>query len=281
MKIKRILTDYFGILIGSVITATGLNALLIPNRIAAGGASGIATLLYHLWGFSPGLVLLAINIPLLIISSIVFGWRFGAYTVFGSLSTSLAVEFLRGIAPVTADPLLASVYGGVVAGLGMGIVFRFKGSTGGTDIAAKLAAHYTGLSLGEALLAVDALVVVAAGVVFSPEYAMYALFAIFVTGKIIDVVQEGFYSGKAMWVISDHSAAIASALLTQLGRGVTVLPSRGAFSQTERETLLCVVGRSELTRAKSIIKGCDARAFVVVSDAREVLGEGFNLEGVK
>ena len=128
----------------------------------------------------------------------------------------------------------------------MGIVFRFRGSTGGTDIAAKLAAHYTGLSLGEALLAVDALVVIAAGVVFSPEFAMYALFAIFVTSKMIDIVQEGLYSGKALFIISAQSQAIADALLHQLGRGVTVFPSRGAYSNTPSETLLCVVGRGEI-----------------------------------
>ena len=280
-KAKRFFIDYSGILVGSVITAIGLNALLIPNRIAAGGASGIATLLYHLFGWSPGLVLLAINVPLLIISFIVFGWRFGAYTIFGSLATSLAVEFTQGLLPViTADPLLASVYGGVVAGLGMGIVFRFRGSTGGTDIAAKLAAHYTGLSLGEALLAVDAIIVIAAGVIFSPEFAMYALFAIFVTGKMIDIVQEGLYSGKAMLVISRQSASIADSLLHQLGRGVTLFPSRGAFSNEERDSLLCVVGRTEVARAKAIIQACDDGAFVIVTDAREVLGEGFNHEAL-
>lgn len=278
---KRFLIDYTGIVAGSVITAIGLNALLIPNRIAAGGASGIATLLFHLFGLSPGIVLLAINVPLLIISSLVFGLRFGAYTIAGSLATSLAVELTQGLVPVvTSDPLLASIYGGVVAGLGMGIVFRFRGSTGGTDIAAKLAAHYTGLSLGEALLAIDALVVAAAGIVFSPEFAMYALFAIFVTSKMIDVVQGGLHSGKALFIISAESQAIADALLHQLGRGVTVFPSRGAYSNLPRETLLCVVGRGEIGRAKSIVRAADKNAFVIVTDANEVLGEGFNHEAL-
>jgi uncharacterized membrane-anchored protein YitT (DUF2179 family) len=162
----------------------------------------------------------------------------------------------------------------------MGIVFRFRGSTGGTDIAAKLAAHYTGLSLGEALLAVDALVVIAAGVVFSPEFAMYALFAIFVTSKMIDIVQEGLYSGKALFIISAQSQAIADALLHQLGRGVTVFPSRGAYSNTPSETLLCVVGRGEIGRAKAIVRTEDQKAFVIVTDAKEVLGEGFNHEAL-
>ena len=277
--LKRFVVDYAGILAGSVIIAVGLNALLIPNRIAAGGATGIATLLFHAAGLSPGVVLLAINIPLLIVSSFVFGLRFAAYTIVGTLATSLAVQFTQNMVPVvTQDSLLASIYGGVVVGLGVGIVFRFRGSTGGTDIAAKLVAHYTNLSLGEALLAVDALVVVAAGIVFSPEFAMYALFAIFVSSRMIDVVQQGLYSGKALFIISSESKAVSDALLHQLGRGVTVFPSRGAYSNVPRETLLCVVGRGELGRAKAIVHAAAPKAFVIVTDANEVLGEGFGQE---
>lgn len=278
ISLGRRIGDYIGIIFGSVIVAIGLNALLIPNRIAAGGASGIATILVHLFAISPGIVLLAINIPLLIASSVVFGLRFGVYTILGSLATSLAVEFTQGIPLLTNDPLLAAIYGGVVAGIGMGIVFRFRGSTGGTDIAAKLVSHYSGVSLGEALLAIDAVVVLAAGIVFSAEFAMYALIAIFVTAKLIDVVQEGLYSAKAMFIISNHADAIAKELMSKIERGVTVFPSRGGFSNQDRATLFCVVGRTELTRAKRVVLDVDKQAFVVVTDAHEVLGEGFKVE---
>lgn len=274
----RRIGDYLGIVFGSIIVAIALNSLLIPNRIAAGGASGIATLLFHLFAFSPGIVLLAINIPLLIASSIIFGLRFGVYTILGSLATSLAVEFTQGIPLLTTDPLLAALYGGVVAGVGMGIVFKFRGSTGGTDIAAKIVSHYTGISIGQALLAIDAIVVMAAGIVFGAEFAMYALIAIFVTAKLIDVVQEGFYSAKALFIISSKADDIAQELMTRLDRGVTVFPSRGGFSKQDKATLLCVVGRTELTRAKRLVLEVDKHAFIVVTDAHEVLGEGFKVE---
>lgn len=271
----RNVKDYIGIVCGAILVALGLNALLIPNRIAAGGASGIATILVHLVGVSPSTVLLAINVPLLVAGSRVFGVRFGAYTVLGTLVTVAAVGLTQGLSPLTHDPLLAALYGGVVTGIGMGIVFRFRGTTGGTDIAAKLASHYSGISLGDSLLAIDALVVIVAGILFSAEYAMYALIAIFVCTKTIDVVQEGLYTAKAMFVVSNQGEAIAAALMHKIERGVTLLPSKGAFSKQERTTLFCVVGRTELTRAKRVVLEIDVNAFVVVTDAHEVLGEGF------
>jgi len=274
----RRLLEYAGIVLGALVVGIGLNALLIPNRIAAGGASGIATILYHLLGWSPGMVLLAINIPLLIASFLVFGLRFGFYTIIGSLATSFAVEFTEGIAVLTVDPLLASIYGGVITGIGMGIVFRFRGSTGGTDILAKLLTHYTGVSIGQALLFIDAAVVLVAGIVFTAEYAMYALIAIFVGTKIIDVVQEGIYTARALFIISHDAEGIAAGLMTKLGRGVTMFPSQGGFSKTEKTTLLCVVGRTELTRAKQIVLELDKKAFIIVTEAHEVLGEGFTVD---
>lgn len=275
---SRNIKDYIGILFGALIVALGLNTLLIPNRIAAGGASGIATILVHLVGISPSVVLLAINVPLLIAGSRVFGVRFGAYTLLGTLSLIVAVGLTQGMAPLTTDPLLAALYGGLVTGIGMGIVFRFRGTTGGTDIAAKLAAHYSGISLGDSLLAIDASVVLVAGILFSAEYAMYALIAIFVCTKTIDVVQEGLYTAKAMFVVSDRGETIANALMSKIERGVTLLPSKGGFSKQERTTLFCVVGRTELTRAKRVVLEVDANAFIVVTDAHEVLGEGFKVE---
>jgi len=276
--VTRKVKDYAAILLGAGIVAIGLNTLLIPNRIAAGGASGIATIIVHLFGISPGLVLFAINVPLLVLSSVILGLRFGAYTILGTIALAVSVELTHGVLPLTTDPLLAAVYGGVVTGIGMGIVFRFRGSTGGTDIAATLVTHYTGISLGDALLAIDALVVLAAGVLFSAEYAMYALIAIFVCTKIIDVVQEGLHTAKAMFIVSEQGEAIAAALMAKVERGVTLLPSKGGYSKQARTTLLCVVGRTELTRAKRTVLEIDKYAFIVVTDAHEVLGEGFKVE---
>ena len=216
----RTITQYIGIILGSLITALGVNALQIPNKIAAGGAAGIATIIYHLTGLEPGITLLLINIPLLIISGLIIGWRFSWFSVIGGLATSGWVYLTSGIQPWTDEPILGAVYGGVVTGIGIGIVFRSHGSTGGTDLAASLINRLFGLSIGQALLLIDTTIVVAAGVVFGADLAMYALISIFVTTRIIDYVQEGFFSVKALTIISDQNEVIAQQIMEDLRRGL-------------------------------------------------------------
>ncbi len=274
-KIWHSVRRYIGIFIGSSITAVGLTALQIPNKIAAGGAAGVATIVYSLTGLDPGIMLFAINIPLLILSGFVIGWRFSWYSVLGGLMTSAMVYVTGGMPALTNDAFLAALYGGVVTGVGMGLVFRSGGSTGGTDLAARLANHFTGVPIGQSLLLIDATIVTAAGFFFGPELAMYALIAIFVTTRVIDFVQEGFFSVKALIVISDHSEPIAKAIMSEVGRGVTYLHGEGGFSRQAKRALLVVVSRAELTAIKDIVETVDQRAFVIVVDAHEVLGEGF------
>ncbi|MGI6343779.1 MAG: YitT family protein [Bacillota bacterium] len=275
-NLQRTARQYLGILIGTLITALGLNTLLIPNRIAAGGASGIATILHYLIELDPGLTILLINVPLLILSGIFMGWKYSWYSILGGLITSGWVTLTSRLAPLTDVPLLGTLYGGVVTGIGMGIVFRSRGSTGGTDVAAQLINHFTGWPVGQALLVIDGIIVAAAALIFGTELAMYALIAIFVTTRVIDWLQEGFVSVKALLVISDANEAIATAILHDLGRGATFLHGEGGYSRHEKRALLVVVDRSELTAVKELVHRHDERAFVIVVDAREVLGEGFS-----
>ncbi len=274
-RIVRTVTQYIGILFGSFVTALGVNALQVPNRIAAGGAAGIATIVYHLTGFEPGLTLLLINIPLLLISGFVIGWRFSWFSVFGGLATSGWVYATSNITPWTDDPVLGALYGGVVTGIGIGIVFRSRGSTGGTDLAAGLLRRLTGLPIGTALLLIDTLIVGGAGFVFGPDLAMYALLSIFVCTRVIDYVQEGFFGVKALLIVSDAGEAIADQIMNELERGVTYLHSEGSFSGQPKKTLLVVVSRPEIITVKTLVQAIDEQAFVIVMDAREVLGEGF------
>lgn len=267
--------NYSGILLGSLITAVGLNALEIPNKIAAGGAAGIATIVYFLTGLEPGVMLFLINIPLLIMSGLLVGWRFSWYSVVGGLATSGWVYLTSGIPTWTDNAFLAALYGGVVTGIGMGIVFRSRGSTGGTDLLARVLNHFTGLPIGQALLFIDASIVTLAGIVFGAELAMYALIAIFVATRVIDYVQEGFFSVKALIIISDHSEAIANEILAELGRGVTYLHGEGGYSRLAKQALLVVVSRAELLATKAVVQRHDPKAFVIVVEAHEVLGEGF------
>jgi uncharacterized membrane-anchored protein YitT (DUF2179 family) len=269
--------DYLFIFIGINLTALSLVLFLVPNKIAAGGVSGLATILYYLWSWPVGLVIFILNIPLLIACLRVFGARFGAKTFFGATFLSLAIEFWSGFTPsVTKDPLLASLFGGVLAGAGMGITFRFHGTTGGTDLAAQLIHRYTGLPVGRSLYIIDGCIVLLAGLVFrSPEAALYALIALVVTGRAIDTVLEGLNFTKAALIISTQADRIAERILHDLGRGVTGLNGRGLYSGEAKEVLLCIVGRSEELRLKEMIRREDPAAFMIITDVREVLGEGF------
>lgn len=274
---KKLLRQYLGMTIGIVLTAAALNMFLIPNKVAAGGVSGLATVLYYLSGWPVGMIMLAFNIPLFLLGIKILGPRYGMNTLYGAAALSVSIDLLAPYTPVlTHDLLLSSLYGGVLSGIGMGLVFRFKGNTAGTAMAAAILNKLYGISVGQALLAADFLVVAFAGVVFkSPELALYATISIFVTSQIIDLVQEGPSASKAFLIMTDKPQEVADGILYEIDRGVTFLQGKGGYTGQERELLLCVVSTSEVTQLKELIYQKDQRAFVIVADAHEVLGEGF------
>jgi len=273
----KIVWEILGVSLGVLLTALGLDMFLIPNKIAAGGVSGIATVLHYLINVPVGAAMLILNVPLFAMAVYRLGLKFGFRSLYGTVALSVAVDALAPLAPVpTHDLLLASIFGGVLVGLGLGLVFRYRGTTGGTDLAAAILRSYTGANVGQLLFLVDATVVIAAGITFdSAELAMYALITIFITAWLIDLVQEGFSYAKAFIIVSEQAAQIAPAILKELDRGATAWMARGMFTGAEREVLLSVVHRSEVTRLKDIVYGVDPRAFVILADVHEVLGEGF------
>ena len=274
---KIVWRDYLGITIGAVITAVSLNMFLIPNKVAAGGVSGLATVLHHLLAWPVGLIMLAFNIPLFIAGIKIMGARYGINTLFGAGILAVAVDVTAPFTPIlTNDLLLSSLYGGVVGGIGLGLVFRSKGNTAGTALAAVILNKLLGIRIGQAMMAADFFVIIFAGVAFkSPELALYALISMFVTGQIIDLVQEGPSSSKAFFVMSNQPAQVSEAILTELDRGVTLFEVKGGYTGQSREMLLCVVSTSEVTQLKELIYEIDPKAFVIVTSAHEVLGEGF------
>lgn len=273
---RRIVLGFGGVLLGVAITAVGVSFFLIPAKVAAGGVSGLATVVYHLAGFPAGVTMLLLNVPLFFLSWRVLGSMFGARTLFGTVALSVFVDlFNRWAVPITEDLLLAAIYGGVLSGIGLGIAFRCGGSTGGTDMAAQLLARFFPTSVGQALLFVDGAVILLAGAVFGLELAMYALIAVFLTTKTIDLVQEGQNYAKACLIISDHPEPIGQAIMEKLERGVTSLEGRGMYTRHGKEVLLVIVSRMEIAAIKRIVAEVDAKAFVVIYDVHEVLGEGF------
>ncbi|MCW6699288.1 uncharacterized membrane-anchored protein YitT (DUF2179 family) [Bacillus pumilus] len=266
--------NYLFILIGSAIVAIGFNTLLLPNQIAAGGVSGISTIMQS-FGFEAAYVQWGLNIPLFIAGFYLLGGTFGVKTLVGSIFLPLMVFVTRHIAPVTHEALLAAIFGGVVIGIGIGLVFLGNGSTGGTALAAKIINKYTGLTLGTCLAMMDGLIVLAAMTAFGIEEGLYAVIGVFISSKTIDVVQAGFSHSKMAMIITGHEDEVRQAVFDQIDRGVTKISAVGGYTDHDRPILMCVVGQSQFTKLKQVVKAIDASAFVIVMDAKEVLGEGF------
>lgn len=264
-----------GIIIGSTLVALSLSAFIVPNRIVDGGVTGLAVLVHYLAGLPVGWLILAINVPIFLVGIRFVGLSFGLRSLLGVVSISLAVELTSHLHPVTTDLLLASVFGGIVSGVGMGLVLRSQGSLGGTDILAVVFSHLLGFSVGELLLGIDVLIIGAAALAFSVERAMYALITMFVAARVVDAIQEGLNHTKTMIIISDQAEAIAQRILKELERGVTFLHGEGAYSGEPKRVIWTVVTRVEIARVKQLVTDLDRDAFVTVADAHEVLGEGF------
>jgi uncharacterized membrane-anchored protein YitT (DUF2179 family) len=272
-------TEYLFLAAGSGAIAASFNLFLNPNRVASGGVIGVSTVVEHRWGLEPAWVQWGINVPLFLAGVRFLGGRFGVKTAVGSLLLPLFVLLTRGWPPLTDNPLLAAVYGGIGTGVGLGMVFRGDGSVGGFTLAARILHRHTGMSLGTAVLLLDGLVVLAAGVVFDLEKALYALIGLFVARKTIDVVQTGFAYSKVALIISKEAEAIRRAVLYDLERGLTRLSGSGGYSGEERTVLLVVVSQAEVTRLKALVQAADPDAFLILSDTTEVFGQGFKQRG--
>ena len=274
--LRKYIWDLTGIIIGTAVMAASYSMFLIPNKIAAGGLSGLGIILFHLLEVPVGLTVLLGNVPLFVLAWSVLGWRIVAHSLAGTILLPFMLEFTAFLPLVTTDLLLASVFGGIGIGLGLGLVFRSQGTTGGTAIVAQLFNRFWGFSSGQSLIIADLLIIVVAGFVFNAEVALFALLSLFVSGKVVDIVQEGFAFSKAALIISDKKQdAISAKIFEELGRGATFLQGRGAYSRVEKGIILCIVSQSQVTRLKNIVREIDPSAFVIVSNVGEVLGEGF------
>ena len=272
----RELIDYFLLSAGAAVVALGIAAFQVPHRIAAGGLSGLATVLHYTLGLPVGLTLLGLNVPLFALAIKVKGWRFTFRSLYGTVMLSVLVDvFLALIRTPTADPLLATLYGGALVGLGLSLVFRAGGTTGGTDMAAQILRAFFPGSTGRALVLIDGAVIGLAACVFGLELALYGLISVFLSGVVIDAVQEGGLYARAALIITDRAEELAPAILTRLNRGATLFEGRGLYTGERRPVILCVVSRAEVPRLKALVAECDPRAFVVVTGVHEVLGEGF------
>ncbi|WP_078392217.1 YitT family protein [Shouchella patagoniensis] len=267
---------YVRILLGSAIVALSFNLFLLPNQIAPGGVSGISTIANYALGFEPAYTLWALNIPIFILGLLLLGgFQYGAKTLIGTLFLPLVVFLTKDWVVEVSDPLLGALFGGIGVGLGLGLVFLSNASTGGTDLIAQIVQRFTGLSAGVCVGIIDGLVVVTSAFVFNIELALYALISLFVTTKTIDLVQMGVGYSKIAYIISTQEEEVQKALFQSVDRGVTKLAGYGGYTNKARSVLMCVVNQNEVSRLKQTVKKVDPHAFIVLTNASEVLGEGF------
>ena len=275
LSLREELKNGLLILAGLLVAAAAYRMYLIPNRVVAGGFTGVGQLLNHALGVSVGLVNLALNVPLFLISMKSMGLRFGIRSLAAMALLSLLIDHLP-LPPATDDMLLAAVYGGAISGIGFGLVLRGSATTGGTDMLAALAHRvFPVLKVSTAIFLFDGLVIIASAFAFEPQSAMYGLISAFLCNVLIDLVLEGPNSAHSYFIISDNSEAISRKIMDEMNRGVTGLEAMGMYSRTHKQVLLCVVNRFEAMRLRRIIFEADPHAFVIANKAHEVLGEGF------
>lgn len=277
--VKKEIKSYIKITIGLLFVALGLNLFLIPNKIAAGGISGLGVILFSIFKFPVGVTMLVCNIILFIVAFKIIGKTFGARSIYATVALSVMVDFIHYVIPFkpfTNDLLIAVIFGDLMTGIGMAIVFNNKASTGGTDILAKIINKYTHLEIGKSLLIIDFAIGAMAGILLgSVTVGMYSLLAILVNTFTIDAFLVSLNIKKQAFIISRYPEKIAERVLKELNRGVTYLEGQGAYTGEERKAIICVVGSRQIHTLIDIVREVDERAFLAISNVNEVRGEGF------
>lgn len=272
---KRFISDVLYTVLGSLIIAIGFNMFMMPLNIAPGGVSGFSTVIYELFGINPALTQWAIGIPILILGAIILGKNFAVKTVTGTICVPLFILLTGGIEPPTSDPLLGAIFGGVLLGCGLALAFKGNSSTGGTDTMAQILNKVTGLPVGFVLILLDGSIILLEVTVFGLEQGLYMLICLYVYSKTISFIQVGFSSSKSVMIVSDHEKEITQAILEKMKRGVTKIDARGGYTDSQKSILLVVVSQKQYPLLSQIVKETDPSAFLIVTEAAEVRGNGF------
>jgi uncharacterized membrane-anchored protein YitT (DUF2179 family) len=271
--------DYALIFLGSLLQALALRVFLVPANLASGGVSGLAQIVNHYTGWPIGLMIFIGNLPLFLLGwRFLGGRRFAMRTGFAIIMVSVLIDFLAPFLPqngVTHDPVLNTLYGAIISGIGYGLVYRGQGTSGGSDILARILNHWRGISITSSYLITDSVVVFLAGLAFSWENALYSLVMLYVTGLAAEAINEGSNVLRTVLVITSQPQTVAAKIMDEMERGVTLVPGHGAYTGVERTILYCVISRAEVAQIKSLVRESDPEAFMVIGHAHEALGEGF------
>lgn len=273
--------NIFFIILGAAIYSFGIVHFNMQNNLGEGGFTGITLLLYFLWDFNPAITNILLNIPIFFIGWKLLGRNTFIYTIIGTSAVSVFLAVFQKyewVIHLENDMTLVALFAGVFIGLGLGIIFRYGGTTGGVDIIARLANKYLGWSMGNTMFLFDFIVISSSVLlILDLVQGMYTLVAVYVGARVLDVIQEGAYLAKGATIISERSKTIAEAIIS-MDRGVTILKGRGSYSGEDKDVLYCVVARNEIVKLKNIIQKIDPHAFISISTVQDVQGEGFTLD---
>lgn len=276
-KTRQYLYEVVGTIIGALIMACAVSFFLLPNELSSGGFSGIATILFYKLKIPMGVTIASLNIPLFLMAGYKIGKIFFIKTVIGTFSLSIFIDILDKFNQLTEDKILAAIYGGILTGIGTAVILKSHSSTGGTDLLTNIIKKYNNkIEMGRIITIIDTIIVLL-NVVFlgNFEIGLYSAITIYLMGLMIDVVFEGIFFSKLIFIISDKNEMIAKEIQTRINRGITGLYGKGMYKNKEKTILMCAVGRRDISNIKKLIKSIDKDAFVVVTNSREVLGAGF------
>ncbi len=273
-QIKKWIKNIIFLTFGAVITGCALETFLVPNKIIDGGIIGISMIISHVSKFNLGLLVLLLNTPFIILAFKKLGKKFVLQTAYANIILALSLNFFHHF-KATQDLLLATVFGGIILGIGVGLILKNEGSLDGTEILSLLVSKKFGFSVGEFIMGINIFIYLVAGVVFGWESAMYSIMTYFIVSKVIDIVMEGFNSSKSVRIISDEASVIGQALIERLDISVTYLQGIGGYTGQDKDLIYCVISRLELPKMIEIIQEIDPKAFVSVVDVHEVYGGRF------
>ena len=274
---KKYIKEIILIAIGTLIMSVAIAFFLLPNKLSSGGFVGIATIIYYFYKIPVGTVTLVLNIPLFIVAFIKLGKGFFFKTIIGTLLLSFFIDFLDKYKPVTQDRLLACIYGGILMGFGLALVFKANGSTGGADLLTNILNKYNPkYRMSDVIVIIDGIIILLNVICFRQiEIGLYSAIVIYLSGQIIDFVFEGLYFGKLVYIISNKNKEISDKIITDIERGITGLNGKGMYKDNDKLVLMCVVSRRQLISVRQIAKAIDPEAFIIITNAREVFGKGF------
>ena len=275
--ILKFIRESIGTIVGACILAVSTSFFLLPNELSAGGFSGIATIAYYIFKIPMGRTILVLNIPLFLFSLYKIGKMFFIKSLIGTVSLSIFIDIFDKYPPLTNDKILACLYGGVLTGIGTAIILKYHSSTGGSDLITSLVKEYRPVSqMGSVITTMD-FIIVALNVIFlrKIEIGLYSAITIYLMGKLIDIVFEGVYFTKLLIIISNKSDEISKGIQQEIRRGVTGLYGKGMYKNEEKMILICAVGRNDVGEVKQLVKEIDRKAFIIITNSREVVGRGF------